>query len=66
MGKQAKGKTKAFAAVKRMISPKDARIKKPELNPNLAAKLEKKREKESVVRNVAQVSTWEPLRHRSY
>jgi len=54
MGKQGKGKTKAFAAVKRMISPKDARIKKPELNPNLAAKLEKKKEKEAAVRNVAQ------------
>lgn len=56
MGKLKKGKTKAFAAVKRMISPKDARIKKPELNPNLLAKQEREKEKkESAVRNVAQV-----------
>lgn len=54
MGKLKKGKTKKFAAVKRMISPKDARIKKPTLNPNLVAKQEKEKEKASAVRNVAQ------------
>jgi len=53
MGKQKKGKTKAFAAVKRMISPKDARIKKPAPNPNQLPKLERQR-KDAEVRNVAQ------------
>jgi U3 small nucleolar RNA-associated protein 24 len=54
MGKLKKGKTKAFAAVKRMISPKDARIKKPTLNPNQVAKQEREKEKASTVRNVTQ------------
>ena len=55
MGKQKKGRTAKFAAVKRMISPKDARIKKPALNPNLIAKWEKQQPPE--VRNVAQTSS---------
>lgn len=42
MGKQKQGVTKKFAAVKRMISPKDSRIQKPVLNPNLVEKLAKK------------------------
>eukprot|EP00965_Chrysotila_dentata_P198527 6178845-Pleurochrysis_carterae.AAC.3 len=52
MGKQKRARTQKFAAVKRMISPKDSRIKKPELNPNLVEKMEKKKAKE--VNNVAQ------------
>ena len=44
MAKQKKKKkTAAYAQTKRMISPKDSRIKKPQLNPNLAAKLAKQK-----------------------
>ena len=48
-----KKKTAAYAQTKRMISPKDSRIKKPQLNPNLAAKLAKQKA-DDAVRSVAQ------------
>ena len=59
MGKQKRAKTKKFAAVKRMISPNDARIKKPAVNPNQSGKLAKKQKgkRDDEVRNVAQTST---------
>ena len=54
MAKQKKKKkTAAYAQTKRMISPKDSRIKKPQLNPNLAAKLAKQKA-DDAVRSVAQ------------
>ena len=53
--KQKQAKAKAFAATKRMISPNDARIKKPVLNPN--AKPTGKDKKKEEVRNVAQTSS---------
>ena len=54
MAKQKKKKkTAAYAQTKRMISPKDTRIKKPQLNPNLAAKLAKQKA-DDAVRSVAQ------------
>ena len=54
MAKQKKKKkTAAYAQTKRMISPKDSRIKKPALNPNLQAKLDKKKA-DDAVRSVAQ------------
>ena len=54
MAKQTKKKkTAAYAQTKRMISPKDSRIKKPQLNPNLAAKLAKQKA-DDAVRSVAQ------------
>ena len=56
MGKQKQGKTKKFAATKRIISPHDARIQKPKINPNLQAKLDKKK-RENDVRNSAQTSS---------
>lgn len=53
MGKQKKGVTKKYAAVKRMITPNDARIKKPTVNPNQVNKEKKKGE----THNVAQTSS---------
>ena len=54
MAKQKKKKkTAAYAQTKRMVSPKDSRIKKPQLNPNLAAKLAKQKA-DDAVRSVAQ------------
>jgi len=49
MGKQKK--TRKFAAVKRMITPKDARIKKPTVNPNQL------KSKKPETHNVAQTSS---------
>lgn len=55
---QKKAKTAKFAATKRMINPNDARIKKPQLNPNLAEKQQKEQEKKtSVVNHVVNTSS---------
>ncbi|KAL3928400.1 MAG: hypothetical protein SGPRY_002403 [Prymnesium sp.] len=51
-----KAQTKKFAATKRMISPKDQRIKKPQLNPNQLGKLSHKAEKASELNHVTQTS----------
>ena len=54
---QKKKRTTKFAAVKRMISPNDSRIKKPELNPNQLAKQAAKAEKEKgEINHVTQTS----------
>ena len=65
MAKQKKKKkTAAYAQTKRMISPKDSRIKKPQLNPNLAAKLAKQKA-DDAVRSVAQTPSGSSLRTTS-
>jgi U3 small nucleolar RNA-associated protein 24 len=55
---QKKKRTTKFAAVKRMISPNDHRIKKPELNPNQLAKQAAKAEKaKGEINHVTQTSS---------